>query len=65
MVSGPTTDWPIVLVNTYHAGIVFIEQNEAKIVDISEMLMAISRITEPIPGMFVLNLMHFSLWFQI
>ena len=52
--------------NPYHAGnMEFTEQNEAKISEISEILTAISRITEPIPGMFVLNWMHFSLWFQI
>ena len=32
---------------------------------ISEISTAISRINEPIPGMFVLIWMHFSLWIQI
>ena len=31
---------------------------------ISEVWTAISRINEPIPGMFVLIWMHFTLWFQ-
>ena len=40
---------------TSHAGIVFSEQNETKFVDISQIVKAISRITEPILGVFVLN----------
>ena len=32
---------------------------------VSEMVTSLSQINEPIPGMFVLIWMHFSLWFQI
>ena len=47
-------------VNTYHAGIGFIEQKSSLLSHISEILTAISQFTEPIPGMLVLILMHLS-----
>ena len=50
----------------YHAGIGFTEQNLVCFLTyISEILSAISRISAPITGMFVLISMHFSWWFQI
>ena len=42
----------------YWVKVIFLSQ-------ISDILMCISRINEPIPGMFALIWMHFSWWFQI
>ena len=53
------------IINTYHAGFGFSEQNCVCFLTFSEILTAISRTNEPIPGMFVLIWMHFTLWFQI
>ena len=41
-------------INTYHAGIGFTEHKMCLLSQISDILMSISRINEPIPGMFVL-----------
>ena len=46
-------------------GHLFTEQKLFLLYHISKMLMSISRINGPIPGMFVLCLMHFSWWIQI
>ena len=54
-----------VWLNTYHTGNDFTEQKLCMHSNISEILRVISRISEPITGMFILTSMYFSWWFQI
>ena len=53
------------LLNTLNAGIGFTVRTSVLLSQISVILICISQINEPIPGMFVLIWMHFPRWFQI